>query len=146
MNEVKEIVVETCCKIIEHYAQKHKTDNMNLRVRIDLEKIGAKPVFGVFNQSTIVERCTLKDIIRASGGKGFGMLIGVYIRNIIKEIFVQSLKELKISDPKGVFLLLYLLDTEDVNQPTIGLYQGNKFIWSLSIDEIMEASLEQIAK
>lgn len=146
MKEAKEIVVETCSQIIEHYGQKHKTENENIRVRIDLEKINAKPVFGIFNQSTIVERCSLKDIIRVSGGKGFGMLIGVYIRNIIKEIFTQSLKVLEISDTKQVFLLLYLHDKDGTIQPTIGLYQGNNFIWSLSIDEIMDASLEQLAK
>ena len=146
MKEAAEIVVETCSKLLDNYAKKHHTLNTNVRIRIDLEKLGAKPVFGIFDESTIVERCTLKDIIRASGGGGFSMIIGVYIRNIIKDIFTQSLKELKLSDSKQMNLLLYLDTTGDIAQPTIGIYRGKEFVWSLPISEIMEASLEQTKK
>ena len=143
MKEAAEIVVETCSKLLDHYAKKYDTQNTNVRIRIDLEKLGAKPVFGIFDESTIVERCTLKDIIRASGGGGFSLIIGMYIRNIIKDIFTQSLKELKLSDSKQMNLLLYLDTTGENTQPTIGLYRVKEFVWSLSIAEIMEASLEQ---
>jgi hypothetical protein len=146
MKEAAEIVVETCSKLVDHYAKKHDTLNTNVRIRIDMEKLGAKPVFGIFDESTIVERCTLKDIIRASGGGGFSMIIGVYIRNIIKDIFTQSLKEMKLSDSKQLYLLLFLDSLAKVSQPTIGLYRGKEFAWSLTIAEIMEASLDQTKK
>ncbi len=146
MIEAKEMVVETCSKIIEHFADKYKTSKSNIRIRIDLESINAKPVFGIFNESTVLERCSLKDIIRVSGGKGFSMILGMYIRNIIKDIFKQSLILLELNDSKQVFLLLYTHLSDHKEDPSIGLYKGTEFIWSLTIDEIMKESLEELNK
>lgn len=143
MIEAKEMVIGTCSKLVEHYAQKHRIDDTCVRIRIDLEKVGAKPVFGVFDNSTLLERCTLKNIIHAAGGKGFSMIIGMQVRSVIKDIFVQSMKQLELSDPKDLFLLLYNKQLGNDRQPVIALYVKGKFSWSLSIEEIMEESLKQ---
>ncbi len=143
MIEAKEMVIGTCSKLVEHYAQKHSIENTSVRIRIDLEKVGSKPVFGVFDNSTLLERCTLKNIIHAAGGKGFSMIIGMQVRSVIKDIFVQSMKQLALNDPKDLFLLLYNKQLGNDRQPVIALYVKGKFSWSLSIEEIMEESLKQ---
>lgn len=144
MKEAKEIVVNNCKHIIEQFAQKHNVAETNLRIRIDLEKINQKPVFGIFDSSTILQRCALKEIIHSAGAKGFSMIVGMYIRNIIKDIFVQSLKHLGLTDPKQIFLLLYLKKGENGNEPMIALYYDGKHNWSLSIAEVMDASLQEL--
>lgn len=143
MKEAKEMIVGTCSKLIEHYAQKHSVENALVRIRIDLEKIGAKPVFGIFDKSTLLERCTLKNIIHAAGGKMVSMIFAMQVRSVIKDIFVQSLKHLELSEPKELFLLLYNTHIESNHQPVIALYVKGAFNWSLTIDEIMEESLKR---
>ena len=144
MKEAKEIVVSNCQQIIEQFARIHQVEKTSLRIRIDMEKMNQKPVFGIFNNSTILERCTLKNVIHVAGAKGFSMIVGMYIRNIIKDIFVQSLKHLGQTDPKQVFLLLYLKQSEKGIEPMIALYFEGKNHWSLSIAEVMEASLQEL--
>jgi len=143
MIETRELVVETCNKVIEHFSNEHKAENTEIKVRIDLEKVGAKPIFGIFNKSNLVERCTLKKIIHAGGGKGFSMIIGVYIRNIIKDIFIQSLKQLELDNPKQIFILLYLKSENSVTHPCVALYKNGDYLWSLPISQVIDASIQQ---
>ena len=142
MIQAKEIVVETCQKLMTHYAKKHNSEDKEVKIRIDLQKVGAKPVFGIFKNSTILEKCSLKNIIHAGGGKGFSMILGVHIRNIIKDIFIQSLKQLELNDPKQIFLLLYLKSEQDVTMPCIALYKNGDYLWSLPIADVVDASVQ----
>lgn len=146
MIEAKEIVVETCGNIVKHYAKKHNVEDTKTRIRIDLEKIGDKPVFGIFNLSTVLERQSLKEIIRSGGGGAFSMILGSQIRKIVNEIFSQSLKQLELADPKQIFLLLYLKRIESVTNPEIALYKNGEYVWSLPIAEVMDASLQHLGK
>lgn len=139
MIEAKEIIVDICSKVLEHYAKKHEVENPDIRIRIDLAKTGQKPVFAIFNESTFIERCTLSDIIRAGGGKAFSMILAVQIRKIINDIFSQTLKQVKLSDPKQIFLLLYQGQNDDnVTYPTIALYKDGDYYSSMPIGEAMD--------
>ncbi len=144
MIEVKEIVIETCNKVIDHYANKHGVSLESLRIRIDLENTAAKPVFGIFDNSTFLERATLKQIVRAGGGGALAMIISVSVQNIVKDIFVQSLKQLELTDSKRVFLLLQAKkDVSGVTFPHISLYMDGIHKWSLSVAEIMDVTLAE---
>lgn len=144
MIEAKEIVIDTCTNIVTHYATKHEVKTCELKIRIDLEKINSKPVFGIFKNSTFLEKVTLKDIVSTGDVQGFKLLITMSVKDIIKNIFVQSLKQLKINDPKEIFLLLDLkVDDSSVTFPSIGLYNIGQHLWSLPISEVMDATLAQ---
>ena len=143
MKEAKEMVIGTCSKIVEQFSQKHSIESTAVKIRIDLEKLGAKPVFGIFDNSTLLERCSLKSIVRAAGAKGFSMIIGIQVRSIIKDIFVQSLRELKLNDPKDMFLLLYQRQVDNILKPVIALYAKGEYNWSLTIEEIVDETLKQ---
>lgn len=142
MKEAQKIVVDICSNLLLHFAEKHKVEPKNINIRIDLEKLGAKPVFGIFENSTLLEKCSLKSIIRQAGGKSFSMIIAVQIRSIVKDIFRQSLKQLELKDSKELFLLLFGADAEDGIKPSLALYNKGVFEWSLTIKEVMQVATE----
>lgn len=144
MIEAKEIVIETCNKVIEYYTNRHEVSSESLRIRIDMENTASKPVFGIFDNSTFLERATLRQVVRAGGGGALTMIISVSVQNIIKDIFVQSLKQLELTDSKRIFLILQAKKNEDgVTFPHIALYMNGVRKWSLSVAEIMDVTLAE---
>jgi len=147
MIEAKEIVIETCSKVIHHYADKHKLDAESIRIRIDMENTASKPVFGIFNSSTFLKRVTLKQVVRAAGAGALTLIVSVSVQQIIKDIFVQSLKQLELKDSKRVFLILQAKKNDQgVTFPHISLYKDSVHKWSLSVAEIMDVTLAEAKK
>ncbi|MNE99331.1 hypothetical protein D3C80_1979900 [compost metagenome] len=55
------------------------------------------------------------------------MIVGMYVRDVIKNIFVSSMKEFQVSNSKELFLLLYLKQEAELSVPYIAIYkQGIK--------------------
>lgn len=125
--EAQAMLVEVCGKVVCNLAEENSIEKMQLNIRIDLENPTAKPVFALYNKSTFVKRCDLNTIINAGGGKGMGMIVGMYVRDVIKNIFVSSLKEFQATDTKELFLLLYIKQEDQITVPYIAIYkQGTK--------------------
>ncbi|MNU67067.1 hypothetical protein D3C71_563980 [compost metagenome] len=125
--EAQAMLVDVCAKVISTLAEENNIEETQLNIRIDLENPTSKPVFALFNQSTFVKRCDLNTIINAGGGKGMGMIVGMYVRDVIKNIFVSSMKEFEVSDSKELFLLLFVKQEDDLTVPLIAIYkQGIK--------------------
>lgn len=125
--EAQGMLVEVCGKVISTLAQENNINKSDLNIRIDLENPTSKPLFALFNKSTFVKRVDLKEIINAGGGLGLGMIVGMYVRDVVKNIFVSSMKEFQVSDSKELFLLLFVKEQEELNIPYIAIYkQGEK--------------------
>lgn len=127
-------VVETCRNVLTKLGSEHKISIP--RLRIDLGSLDAKPIFALFDQSTFITKCSLKEVIHSGGGKGMAMLLGVYIKNLIRDIFSSTLKELGVEDTKRMFVLLHLSETDEVTIPMISIYLDGK---SLQCSEIENA-------
>ncbi len=140
MKEVKEMVVEVCTKVITQLAAEQKLDKNKLFIRIDLENISSKPIFSLFNQSAFIGQKTINEIIKAGGGSGFNLILGTYIKKIIRDIIGQTMNELKIKDSKTLFVLLYLKEGETHAEPTLAAYHNKAFLWSMRISEAIEAA------
>lgn len=136
--EAKNFVVETCTKVITTLSEENNIEN--LKIRIDLENKKAKPVFGLFDNSTLHKRCSLRDIIHAGGGKGMGMILNVYVKKMLKDIFFQTMKRLEFTDTKLMFVLLYLNEADSVTFPTISIYKDGVCIETMPIAEVIAAS------
>jgi hypothetical protein len=138
MKEVKQLVVDTCINVITQLAREKKIEKNKLRVRIDLETIKSKPIFGLFDESVFLGKKSLNEIIKAGGGQGLNMILGTYIKKIIRDIFSQTMSQLKIENTMEMFILLYLKE-EDGLEPTLTVYHNKEFIWSMFIGEAIEA-------
>lgn len=136
--EAKHFIVETCINVIETLSKDHSINE--LRIRVDLETLKSKPVFGLFDNSVFKKQCSLKEIIHAGGGKGFSMILGIYIKNILRDIFSQTMKRLEIIDPKQMFVLLYLKKHENVTIPMISLYTKKGCFETIPIADAIEVS------
>lgn len=125
--EAQGMLVEVCGKVISTLAHENNIEKTTLNIRIDLENPTSTPLFALFNQSMFVKRADMKTIIHAGGGKGLGMIIGMYVRDVIKNIFVSSMKEFQANDSKELFLLLFVKLEDDQHVPHIAIYkQGVK--------------------
>jgi hypothetical protein len=125
--EAQAMLVDVCEKVICTLATENVIENSQLNIRIDIENPTSKPVFALFNKSMFVKRCDLSTIINAGGGKGMGMIVGMYVRDVIKNIFTSSMKEFQVSDTKELFLLLYLKQENELSVPYIAIFkQGVK--------------------
>lgn len=138
VNEARNFVVETCTNVLKTLSEENNIEH--LRIRIDLENRKAKPVFGLFENSTLRKRCTLKEIILAGGGKGMGMILTVYVKKMLKDIFFQTMDRLEFNDPKLMFVLLYLNEVDSVTFPTISIYKDGSCIETMPIAEVITAS------
>jgi len=138
MKEAKEMVVDTCTNVIGKLAAEQDLGKGQLKVRIDLETIKSKPVFGLFNQSSFLCQKSLKEIIKAGGGSGFNMILGTYIKKIIRDIFSQTMSQLKIKDSKELFIVMYLKEQDNEHLPMMALYHNKEFIWSMFIGEAID--------
>lgn len=140
MKEVKEMVVDTCVNVITQLATEQKVKKEDLQIRIDLESIKSKPLFGLFYESQFLCRKLLKEIIKAGGGQGFNMILGTYIKKIIRDIFSQTMTQLKIENSKELFVLLYLKEQEGELTPMFAVYHNKEFIWCMEIGEAIDAA------
>ena len=117
--QTSSLIVDVCQKVIFTFASVNKVETHDLILRIDLENQYAKPVFGIFEQSTLLCRPSLKEVIHAGGGQGFALIASVQVRNIIKDIFVLSMERFELTDSKRLFVLLYLKSVNEQNHPCI---------------------------
>ncbi len=135
--EAQAMLVDVCSKVIVTLAKENNIENSQLNVRIDLEFPTAKPVFALFHQTKFVKQCDLNTIINAGGGKGMGMIVGMYVRDVIKNIFVSSMKEFQVSDTKELFLLLFIKQEEQTSVPYIAIYKQGKKIDALPVANLI---------
>lgn len=123
--------VKVCKEVLLNLAQKNGINPKDVRLRIDMCSLTEEPLFAVFDKvigrDTLREKCTLKQVIHAGGGKAMAMILSVHIRNIIRDIFAASLQQFAISDTKQVFLSLYLSDDES-EIPMIAVYKDNRLV------------------
>lgn len=131
--EAKNYLVEICQTVITTLAEKHQIDKHRLNIRIDMENIGAKPVFALFHKSQFIAPCSLKEIIHAGGGKGFTMLLSMHIKGIITDIFEASLQRFELTSTKDLFILLYL----KADEPVLGIFVKGEFQEFIPIGEII---------
>ena len=125
--EAQAMLVDVCTKVIGTLSEENSIEKTHWNVRIDLEFPTAKPVFALFNQTKFVKQSDLNTIINAGGGKGMGMIVGMYVRDVIKNIFVSSMNVFQVSYTKELFLLLYVKQEDQTAVPYIAIYkQGIK--------------------
>lgn len=136
--EVKELIVDVCKSVIEKISKQENVAMDELNIRVDLETIKGKPVFGLFNGSVFLGKKTIREIIKAGGGKGFNLILSTYISRIIRDIFSQTMKQLKIADSKEMFVLLYLKKQNNDLHPMLAVYHKKEYIWSMLIGEAIE--------
>jgi len=141
MKEVRDVVVEACNNVLLNYAKNKQIENDKVNIRIDLQSMKDKPVLAVFNESKFIEPCTIKDIIHAGGGIGLSMFLGGTIRNIIKDIFSQTLKQLESKESKDLFLLLYLKVADGYFEPMLAIYFKKEFITALPVSEAITGAV-----
>lgn len=135
--DVQKHVIDACKKVIKKFAVQSKIEQERLFVRIDKENLEAKPVFGIFDQSTHLFNCSLNDVIRAAGGGAFALVLNVEIRKIFTEIFRATLKEFEIKDTKRIFLLLYVVKMGEEYVPLIAVYKDGEFVSAIPAGDIV---------
>ena len=138
--EAQNMMVDACVTVIENLSKENGISKEQLRIRIDLEELKAKPLFSIFCGSEFRATSSLRGIIISGGGRGLAMFLSVQIRGIVRDIFNATLLRCQESDTKTVFVLLYLKE----NAPTIAIYHRGQFLESLSIAEILSESGKQI--
>ncbi len=136
-SEIKTYIVDVCQKVLINLADQNKVEHKELFIRIDMKDAHSKPIFGLFHLSKFLIQTTLKEIIHAGGGAGMGMIIGMYIRNIIRDIFIASLKRFELKDTKDVFILLYLHPTDENKTPMIAIYKQGELVDAIPVGEII---------
>jgi hypothetical protein len=135
--EAQRLLVEVCGKVISTFAQENNIEKTHLNVRIDLENPTATPVFALFNKSMFVKRCDLNTIIRAGGGKGLGIIVGVYVRDVIKNIFVSAMKEYQMKESKEFFLLLFVKQENELTVPYMSIYKQGEKMDALPVEQLI---------
>lgn len=135
--EAQGMLVDVCGKVISTLAQENNIGKTQLNVRIDLENPTATPVFALFNKSTFVKRSDLNTIIRAGGGKGLGIIVGVYVRDVIKNIFISAMKEFQMKDSKEFFLLLFVKQEDEVSVPYMAIYKQGEKMDALPVEQLI---------
>jgi hypothetical protein len=135
--EAQTMMVEVCTKVILTLAEENKLESIHLNIRIDMENTTSKPVFALFNKSAFVKQSDMKEIIHAGGGQGLSMIVGMYVRNVIRDIFIEALKRFELTDSKQLFILLFVKQTEDVTVPHIAIYKQGEKVDSAPIAELI---------
>src|SRR3989338_1971354 len=118
--QASQLIVEICDKVIVTLATENKIQPTDLIVRVDLENTSAKPVFGVFENSKLIAKPSLNEVIRAGGGQSFAMVASMYVRNIIKDIFVLSMQRFELKDSKKKWAVCGVVRLEKSDGPTNG--------------------------
>ncbi len=135
--EAQAMLVDVCAKVIHTLAEENSIEKTQLNIRIDLENQNAKPVFAIFNQSNFVKKCDLKTIIHSGGGSGLGMIVGMYVRDVIKNIFLSSMKEFQANDTKELFLLLFVKQEHESTVPHIAIYKQGVKMDALPVSQLI---------
>lgn len=132
-NEAKEYVVRTCTNVLTELASAYNVAVP--RVRIDMKSLKDNPVFGLFDSSTFKAHCSLREVIRAGGGKGMTMILGVYIKNLIRDVFSGTMKRLAFTDSKEMYVLLHLSAVDSVTIPMISVYRNGERLETIPIGD-----------
>ena len=135
--EAQGMLVDVCGKVISNLAEENNIEKTTLNIRIDLENPTATPLFALFNQTKFVKRAEMKTIIHAGGGKGLGMIIGMYVRDVIKNIFVSAMKEFQSTDTKELFLLLFVKEENEQSVPYIAIYKQSEKMDALPVAQLI---------
>ena len=135
--EAQGMLVDVCGKVISNLAEENNIEKTTLNIRIDLENPTAPPLFALFNQTKFVKRAEMKTIIHAGGGKGLGMIIGMYVRDVIKNIFVSAMKEFQSTDTKELFLLLFVKEENEQSVPYIAIYKQSEKMDALPVAQLI---------
>lgn len=136
-NEIKALVVELCQNVVTNLSDTHKVEKEKMKVRIDMKDLISKPVFGLFNQSSFLVQCNMKEIIEAGGGKGASMVVGVYVQDIISNIFSKSLTFFEIENTRQMFILLTLKN--DI--PIISIYKDGVFMDAVPVEDFIQVEI-----
>lgn len=140
--EAQVMLTEVCNKVVYNLAEENNLEQAHLNVRIDLENPTAKPVFALFKQSQFLKRSDLNAIVHAGGGKGMGMIIGMYVRDVIKNIFVSSAKEFQAESTRELFLLLFIQREGAIDVPHIAIYKRGVKMDALPVSQLIGAASE----
>lgn len=135
--EAQKMLTEVCTKVICNLAEENQIETTQLNVRIDLENPTSKPVFALFHQSKFVKTSDLNTIITAGGGRGMGMIVGMYVRDVVKNIFVSSVKEFQATDTKELFLLLFVKQEGELTVPYIAIYKQGVKMDALPVSQLI---------
>lgn len=142
--EVKVLVVDVCQKVVVNFSKEIRVEKENLNIRIDMKDTFSKPVFGLFEGSKFLTQKSLKDVIHAGGGTGLSMVLSMYIRNIIKDIFSASLKRFELTDTKDLFVLLYIKAEANTKTPMIAIYVKGELMDAVEVGEIIGGTTDNI--
>jgi hypothetical protein len=135
--DAQAMLVEVCGKVVCNLAEENTIEKTQLNIRIDLENPTSKPVFALYHKSNFVKRTDLNTIINAGGGKGMGMIVGMYVRDVLKNIFVSSVKEFEATDTKELFLLLFIKQEDQTTVPYIAIYKQNVKMDVLPVSQLI---------
>lgn len=136
-SEVKAYSINVCQQIVENLAKAENLASTELKIRIDLKDRFSKPVFALFNSSGLIRQITLSEIISAGGGKGLAMMLSMTVRNLIRDIFLASLKRFEKQEFKEIFLLLTIKNKEEESVPFLSVFVEGKHQDSLPVGEIV---------
>lgn len=140
--EAQVMLVQVCEKVVHTLAEENKIEKTQFNIRIDLETPTSKPIFALFDKTTLVKRSDLNEIINAGGGKSMSMIVGMYVRDVIKNIFVSSMKEFQVDSSKELFLLLYTKQEDGLGVPYIAIYKQNAKIDALPVSQLIGADTD----
>lgn len=135
--DAQTIMVDVCTTVLTTLANENKLQVQDINIRIDMENPTSTPLFALFNKSTLVKRMDLKAIVRAGGGKAFSMFIGMQVRKIIKDIFVESVKSLELNSTKDMFVLLNAKEQQTTLIPYIVLYKLGTKVDAIPITQLV---------
>lgn len=135
--EAQTMIVDVCHKVIITLAQEQQLPADSLNIRVDLETLTAKPVFALFDKSKFIRRCNLSEIVNAGGGKGWTLIIGTYVRDMISKIFSAAMARFEAVETAELFVLLFIREIEGVTVPHIAIYKQGKKVDSAPISELI---------
>ncbi len=140
--EAQAMLVQVCEKVVHTLAEENKIEKTQFNIRIDLENPTSKPIFALFDKTVLVKRSDLNEIINAGGGKSMSMIVGMYVRDVIKNIFVSSMKEFQVASSKELFLLLYTKQEDGLGVPYIAIYKQNVKMDALPVSLLIGADTD----
>lgn len=132
-DETKSVTVNVLKTVLKELSLQNNIPTSELFLRIDLESDNAKPIFALFQKEKFLRRTELKEIIRAGGGFGFHLILGMHIRDIIKRIFIEIKNRFELSSTKDIFILIYL----DNDEPFLAFYISGQLIEAKPLEVLL---------
>ncbi len=133
----KELISETCQKIIGNIAVKEGINPSLLFVRIDLPDMDKKPLLSLFKFKERIRECSLKELVKAAGAGVFAGLYSMSVKKIIKDVFSYANEKFKPRGVSEIFALLYLSG----NAPVISLYGKDGLKETMLVADIINGAL-----